>query len=74
MPHRDQATTNPTNELICPGTGLVVYLTWDGGWSEQVAESFISGREEENAWLLDLAKCPSGDFMSRMNRLSGAPS
>ena len=38
------------------GTGLVVYLTWDGGWSEQVADSFISGSEEEDSWLLDIAK------------------
>ena len=38
------------------GSGQVVYLTWDGGWSEQVADSFISGGEEENSWLLDIAK------------------
>lgn len=38
------------------GSGQVVYLTWDGGWSEQVADSFISGSQEENDWLLDIAK------------------
>ena len=27
MPHRDQATTNPTNELICPGVQAVGELT-----------------------------------------------
>ena len=37
------------------GSGLVVYLAWDGGWSEQVADSFISGSAEEDAWLLDIA-------------------
>jgi len=37
------------------GKGQVVYLTWDGGWSEQVAESFIGSGEEENSWLLGIA-------------------
>lgn len=37
------------------GKGPVVYLTWDGGWSEQVAESFISTSEEEDSWLLGIA-------------------
>lgn len=38
------------------GPGLVVYLTWDGGWSDQVADSFISSSEEDESWLLDIAK------------------
>jgi hypothetical protein len=37
------------------GKGQVVYLTWDGGWSEQIAESFISSGEEEDSWLLGIA-------------------
>lgn len=38
------------------GSGQVVYLTWDGGWSEQVADSFISTGDEENDWLLGIAR------------------
>ena len=36
-----------------------------------LASKVLSGAKKPTA---KEAKCPSGDFMSRMNRLSGAPS
>ena len=37
------------------GDGRVAFLTWDGGWSEHVAESFVSTSDEESEWLLSIA-------------------
>ena len=38
------------------GEGKVAFLTWDGGWSEHVAESFVASSEEESEWLLEIAR------------------
>ena len=52
--------------------------------TENDAVIFVSIELSKKSWLaaihtpladkIALHKCPSGDFMSRMNRLSGAPS
>lgn len=37
------------------GDGRVAFLTWDGDWSDQVADSHIATSVEESEWLLDIA-------------------
>ncbi len=38
------------------GDGRVAFLTWDGDWSDKVADSHIATSDEESEWLLDIAK------------------
>jgi hypothetical protein len=48
---KQQAVT--ANLLI---DGRVAFLTWDGDWSDNVAESHVVTSDEEAEWLLDSAQ------------------
>ena len=37
-------------------SGLVVFLATDSGWTEDVAESFVSDSAEESDWLMAAAQ------------------
>ena len=47
-------------------------LLWAG--SETVRRHPQTERQHQLWMKLGISECPSGDFMSRMNRLSGGPS
>ncbi|NKB54779.1 MAG: DUF2849 domain-containing protein [Alphaproteobacteria bacterium] len=38
------------------GDGRVAFLTWDGDWSDNVADSHIATSDEESEWLLETAQ------------------
>ena len=38
------------------GEGRVAFLTWNGDWSYDVADSHVAASEEESEWLLDEAQ------------------
>lgn len=37
------------------GEGRVAFLTWNGDWSYDVADSHVAASDEESEWLLDEA-------------------
>ena len=49
----------PKRPKLAPFTDIIDRILEEVRWSQKIGQG---------------AKCPSGDFMSRMNRLSGAPS
>lgn len=36
--------------------GRVAFLTWDGDWSDNVADSHVTTSDEESEWLLETAQ------------------